>query len=101
MTREELKTNFLVRLLNEMNPGSPCEESPRSPQVFGEWIVRVNCKKHRSGDKIIVRVGRGTSAKKAEWWWTLTWLIDAFDPISEAKDVAHYLRLKMGKTGAN
>jgi hypothetical protein len=101
VTREESKNNFIVALLNEMNPDSTYPATPMGAQIFGEWIVRVNSKKHRNGDRIIVRIGRGASAKKAEWWVKSVYHIDHFDPSVRAKEVARYLRIKMGETAAS
>lgn len=65
-------------------------------QAFGPFFVRVNSKKHKKGDKIIIRIGHGTDAKSADWWVSSVLRLDYFDPSSYAEEVARYLRLKMG-----
>jgi hypothetical protein len=54
-------------------------------QTFGEFVVQVNVKKRKKGDRTIIRVGRGTTAKKAESQIKTVLLADCFDRVHRPK----------------
>jgi hypothetical protein len=79
-----------------MGPSSAEAVPTEGALAFGNFLVRVNSKKHKNGDRIIIRIGRGPSAKSAEWFAISVLLLDGHDPSAEAEDVARYLQLKIG-----
>jgi hypothetical protein len=80
-----------------MKPGSATdgEASPEGVQVFGKFFVRINSKKHKTGDRVIIRIERGIAAKDAELLVKSILRTDSNDPSEEALEVARYLRSKL------
>lgn len=79
-----------------MNPEDTAKEMiPEGDQSFGEFGVRINSKKHRNGDRVIIRIGRGITTRKAPLFVKAVLLIDYNDPGEYAEEVARYLRLKL------
>lgn len=96
MTREEWKVAFTASLWNKMNPDNTTKAmTPDGDQVFGDFVVRINGKKHRNGDRVVIRIGRGITTRKAALFVKAVLLIDYNDPSEYAEEVANYLRLKL------
>ena len=96
MTREEWKDAFRASLWKKMNPDDIMKEMiPEGEQVFGIFAVRINSKKHRNGDRVVIRIGRGIATRKAALFVKAVLLIDYNDPSEYAEEVANYLRLKL------
>ena len=96
LRREEWKDAFRASLWNKMSPGGTTKEVvPEGDQVFGRFAVRINSKKHKNGDRVIIRIGRGITTRKAALFVKAVLLIDYNDPSEYAEEVANYLRLKL------
>jgi hypothetical protein len=80
-----------------MKPGGATdgETIPEGVQVFGKFFVRINSKKHKNGDRVIIRIERGIAAKDAELVTKSILRTDSNDPSEEALEVARYLRSKL------
>jgi hypothetical protein len=85
-----------------MNPDDTAKESvPEGDQIFGAFVVRINSKKHRNGDTVIIRIGRSIPARKAAQLTKTTLAIDYHDPSVCAQEVAGYLRRKFAEAAIN
>lgn len=102
MTRKDWKDKFRTSLWNKMNPGDARNETlPEGDQVFGDFVVRVNSKKHRNGDRAIIRIGSGTSTRKSVLLIKGMLSTDYHDPSAYAEEVAGYLKRKIAETRTN
>lgn len=62
---------------------------------------RISSKKHRNGDRPIIRIGLGTSTGKAVLLIKGVLLTDYNDPSAYAVEVAGYLKRKIAETKIN
>ncbi len=90
---------FRTQLWKQMKPddSTGADAIPEGAQVFGKFCVRINSKKHRNGDKVIIRIERGIIAKDAELLIKSILRTDSNDPSEEASEVARYLRSKLAE----